>query len=95
MKQSLVPDGEKETMSTSIQTYSLTEKLTFHHGQHKHAFAGGDPVFAAEQRTNAWEQFTKAGLPHAGLEQWRGTNLDKSFETEYVFSTVPAGQGVD
>lgn len=82
-------------MSTAIQTYDLKERLSLHYRQHQHIFAGGDPQFVADLRKKAWAHFSEAGLPHAELEHWRGTDLGKAFETPYIFSAEPLGKGID
>jgi len=82
-------------MSITVQSYNLKDRLALHYSDSKPAFAGVDPPFVTALREQAWAQFAQAGLPTAELEHWRGTNLEKAFETQYLFSTEPAGKGVD
>jgi len=82
-------------MSSTVQSYNLKERLAQHFDDSKPAFAGADPQFVTTLREQAWNHFAEAGLPTAELEHWRGTNLEKAFETQYIFSTEPAGKGVD
>jgi Fe-S cluster assembly protein SufD len=82
-------------MSIPLKTYDLKEELALHFEERKHEFAGGDPAFVAGLREKAWLRFRETGLPHANLEQWRGTNLSKAFEAQYIFADEPMGKGVD
>lgn len=82
-------------MSITVQKYDLEEALALHYSESEHTFAGSDPPFVTELREIAWKSFIEHGLPDAAMEQWRGTNINKAFETQYIFSAKPAGKGVD
>jgi len=82
-------------METTNPANNLKERLLQEFDHRPVHFEGGDPLFVAELRQQAGGKFRELGLPNPSLEQWRGTDLSKTFETQYTLAFEPIGKGVD
>lgn len=71
---------ETEIVSTIYDLKSYLEEVF---ADKQQEITLNDTPFVAEKRRKAFEQFRKAGFPHAALERWRSTDLSRSLNHEY------------
>ncbi len=64
-------------------TYNLKAYLEGVFVARRREIGRNDTAFVEQKRAEAFELFSRTGLPHAALEKWRGTDLSRALNHEY------------
>jgi Fe-S cluster assembly protein SufD len=79
----------------ALTIYDLKEYLTGSFAANQQLITQNDSPFVAAKRAKAFELFNIAGFPHAALEKWRGTDLSRALNHEYIALPEPPSAELD
>jgi hypothetical protein len=79
----------------ALTIYDLKEYLTGIFTANQQEITRNDSPFVAAKRAKAYELFSIVGFPHAAMEKWRGTDLSRALNHEYIALPEPPSAELD